>query len=50
MRKVASPLDSFGVNLVPKALADGCDSAFSLAIGLVMVSGSHVEINLDIRP
>ena len=48
MRKVASPFGSFGVNIVAKALADSSDSAFCLAIGLVMVSGSHVEINLDV--
>ena len=48
MRKVASPFGSFGVNIVAKALPDSPDSAFCLAIGLVMVSGSHVEINLDV--
>ena len=48
MREVASPFGAFGVNIVAKALADGPDSAFSLAIGLVMVSGGHVEINLDV--
>ena len=48
MREVASPLGAIGINIVAKALADGPDSAFSLAIGLVMVSCSHVEINLDI--
>ena len=48
MRKVASPFGSFGVNTVVKALADGSDASFSLAIGLVMVSGSHVEINFDV--
>ena len=48
MREVASPLAAFGINVIVKALADGPDSAFSLAIGLVMVSCSHVEINLDI--
>ena len=48
MRKVASPLGSLGVNIVAKALADGSDSAFCLPIGLVMVSGNHVEINLDV--
>ena len=45
---MASPLCSFGVNIVAKALADSPYSGFSLAIGLVMVSGSHVEINLDV--
>ena len=48
MREVASPFGAFGVNIVVKALAKGPDSAFSLALGLVMVSGSHVEINLDV--
>ena len=48
MREVASPLGAFGVNIVAKTLADGPDSAFSLALGLVMVSGGHVEINLDV--
>ena len=48
MRELASPFGAFGVNIVAKALADAPDSAFSLAIGLVMVSGGHVEINLDI--
>ena len=48
MREVASPLGAFGVNIVAEELADGPYFAFSLAIGLVMVSGGHVEINLDI--
>ena len=48
MREVASPLGAFRADIVVEALADGSDSAFCLAIGLVMVSGSHVEINLDI--
>ena len=48
MREVTSPLGAFGVNIVAKALADGPDSVFCLAIGLVMVSCSHVEINLDV--
>ena len=48
MRTVASLLGSFGVNIVAKALANGSDSALSLAIGLVLVSGSHVEINFDV--
>ena len=48
MRKVASPFGALGSNIAPKALADGPDSEFSLAIGLVMVSGSHVEINIDV--
>ena len=45
---MASPLCSFGVNIVAKALADSSYSVFCLAIGLVMVSGSHVEFNLDV--
>ena len=45
---MASPFVSFGVNIVAKVLADSPNSAFCLAIGLVIVSGSHVEINLDV--
>ena len=48
MKEVTSLLGAFGVNIVPKALVDGPYSAFSLAIGLVVVSGGHVEINLDV--
>ena len=48
MREVTSPLGAIGVNIVAKALTDSPDSAFSLAIGLVIVSCSHVEINLDV--
>ena len=48
MREVASPFGAFGVNIVAEALADGPYSAFSFAIGLVMVSGGHVETNLDV--
>ena len=48
MREMASPLGAFGVNIVVEALVDSPYSAFSLAIGLVMVSGGHVEINLDV--
>ena len=48
MGEVASPLGAFGINIVAKALADSPDSAFCLAISLVMVSGGHVEINLDV--
>ena len=48
MREMASPLGAFGVNIVAETLANGRYSAFSLAIGLLMVSSSHVEINLDI--
>ena len=48
MREVASPLGASGVNIVAKALAEGPDSAFSLAIGQVMVSCGHAKINLDI--
>ena len=40
---------SLGDNIFPKALADGSNPSFSLAIGLVMVSGSHVEINLNVN-
>ena len=48
MREVASTLSAFGVNIVAKAWADGPYSAFCLTISLVMVSGGHVEINLDV--
>ena len=43
-----SPLGTFGINRVAKALVNGPYSAFSLAIGLVMVSGGHVKVNLDV--
>ena len=42
------PFGAFRADIVVEALADSSDSAFCLAIGLVMVSGSHVEINLDV--
>ena len=45
---MANLLSAFRTNLVAEALADGSDSALCLTIGLVMVSGSHVEINLDV--
>jgi len=48
MGEVARPLGAFGVNEIAEALAYCSDSAFSLAIGLVMISSSHVEINFDI--
>ena len=48
MREVASPFGAYGVNIVVKALADGPDSAFCLAIGQVIVSGGHLGINLDV--
>ena len=48
MREVRSPFGAFGVNIVAKALAYSPDSAFSLAIGLVIVSCTHIEINLDV--
>jgi len=48
MGKVASPLGAFGINKIAEALGYCSDSAFCLAIGLVMISGSHVEINFDI--
>ena len=48
MREIASPFGAFGVNIVAKALADGPDSAFHLAIGLAMACCSHVESNLDV--
>ena len=46
MRKMASRFGSFGVNIVVKTLENSPDSASCLAIGLVMLRGSHVEINL----
>ena len=45
---MASPFGAFGVNIVAKSLADGSYSVFSLAIGLVVVGGGHVEINLNV--
>ena len=48
MTEVASPLAAFGVNIVAKSLADSSYSVVSWAIGLVMVSSGHVEINLDV--
>ena len=48
MGKVASPLGVCGVNESVEALVYCADSAFCLAIGLVMISGTHVEINFDI--
>jgi len=48
MGKVASPLGAFGVNKIVEALAYCCDSALCLAIGLMMISGSHVKINFFI--
>jgi len=45
---VVSPLGAFGINEVAEALAYCFDYVFSLAIGLLMISGSHVEINFDI--
>ena len=48
MRVVANPLATFRADIVAEALADGSDSAFCLAIGLVIVSGSHIGINLDV--
>ena len=48
MREMTSPLDAFRVNIVAKALAGGPYSEFCLAIGLVMLSCSLVEIILDV--
>jgi len=45
---VASPLGALGVNEVVEAFVYCSDFAFCLPIGLVMLSGSHVEINFDI--
>ena len=49
LREVANPLDTFGTNILSEALADGSDSAVCLAISLVIISGSHDKINLDIN-
>ena len=43
-----NPFGAFRIDIVAKALADSLDSAFSLAIGLVMVSDSHVDVNLNV--
>jgi len=48
MGNVASPLGAFGVDEIAEALAYCSDSAFFLAIGLVMISSSPIEINFDI--
>ena len=48
MGKVANPFGAFRADIVAEALADGSDSALCLAIGLMMVSGSHVEIYFDV--
>ena len=48
MREVASSFGAFGVNIVVKVLVDSPYSEFSLPIGLVMVSGGHIELNLDV--
>ena len=45
---MASRFGSFGVNIVATAFADSPDCVFCLAIGLVIVSGSHIEISLDV--
>ena len=44
-----NPFGAFRINIVSEALADGSDSSLCLAIGLVMVSSRHVEINFDVR-
>ena len=48
MREMADPFGTFRTDIVAEALTDGSDSALCLAIGLVMVRGSHVKINLDV--
>ena len=45
---MASPLGGFGVNKICERLAYCYDSAFCLAIALVMLSGSHVVSTFDI--
>ena len=46
--EVASPFGAFGVNIVEETYSDSSDPACYLTISLMMVSSSHVEINLDI--
>ena len=48
MREVAEPFSSFGADIISQVWAEGSDSGLCLAIGLVMVSGSHVVIKLEI--
>ena len=48
IREVADPLGAFRIDIVVEPLADGADSTVCLAIGLMIVSGSHNEINLDV--
>ena len=48
MWRVVNAFGAFRTDRVVETLADGSDSAFCLAVGLVIVSGSHTEINLDI--
>ena len=46
--EIEGPFGAFGVNIVKGAYANSSDPACCLTIGLMIVSGSHVEINLDI--
>jgi len=50
MWEVVSPLGAFGINAIAEALANCFHSAFRLASGLVILSGSHVEINFGVSP
>ena len=45
---MSSPLGALGVNEIAEALAYCSDWEFCFALGLVMMSGRHVEINFNI--
>ena len=45
---MVSPFEAFGVGEVAQALVDGPNPSFSLANGLVMIGGGHIEINFDV--
>ena len=49
MGKVADPPGSFWSNIVVKSLAHSLNSAFGLAICLVVVCCSHVEVNINVQ-
>jgi len=48
MGKVTSPLAAIGVNEIAETLGYCSDSVFCLAIALVMMGSSHIEITFDI--
>jgi len=48
MRKMASLLGAFRVNEIAEALLSRSDSVFCLPIGLVIISGCHIQINFSI--